>query len=96
MRTTFSGDSVYRMPYDHHELCAMICPRALLILGNPDYKWLADESARVSGQAARKVWERFGIGDRMDISIVGGHPHCILPESQYPIVEAFLDKFLLE
>jgi len=96
MRTTFSGDSVYRMPYDHHELCAMICPRALLILRNPDYKWLADESARVSGQAARKVWERFGIGDRMDISIVGGHPHCILPESQYPIVEAFLDKFLLE
>jgi len=45
MRTTFSGDSVYRMPYDHHELCTMICPRALLILGNPDYKWLADRSA---------------------------------------------------
>ena len=95
MRTTFSGDSVYRLPYDHHELCAMVCPRALLILGNPDYKWLADESARVSAQAARKVWERFGIGDRIDISIVGGHPHCMLPESQYPIVEAFLEKFLL-
>jgi hypothetical protein len=95
MRTTFSGDSVYRMPYDHHELCAMVCPRALLILGNPDYKWLADESARVSAQAARKVWQRFGIEDRMDISIVGGHPHCMLPKSQFPIVESFLDRFLL-
>ena len=96
MRTTFSGDSVYRMPYDHHELCAMVCPRALLILGNPDYKWLADRSAWVSVQAARQVWQQFGIEDRMGYSIVGGHPHCVLPESQYPEVEAFIDKFLLE
>lgn len=95
MRTTFSGDSVYRMPYDHHELCAIICPRALLILGNPDYTWLADRSALVSAKAARKVWQYFGIADRMGYSIVGGHPHCMLPESQYPEVEAFLDKFLL-
>lgn len=95
MRTTFSGDSVYRMPYDHHELCTMICPRALLILGNPDYTWLADRSALVSAKAARKVWQYFGIADRMGYSIVGGHPHCMLPESQYPEVEAFLDKFLL-
>lgn len=95
MRTTFSGDSVYRMPYDHHELCAMICPRALLILGNPDYKWLADRSMVVSAKAARKVWQQFGIEDRMGYSIVGGHPHCMLPERQYPEVEAFIDKFLL-
>lgn len=95
MRTTFSGDSVYRMPYDHHELCAMVCPRALLILGNPDYKWLADKATLASAQAARKVWQQFGIEDRMGYSIVGGHPHCMLPEFQYPEVEAFLDKFLL-
>ena len=95
MRTNFSGDGVYRMPYDHHELCAMVCPRALLVLGNPDYKWLADGSAVVSLRAARKVWERFGIEERMGYSIVGNHPHCLLPESQYPEVEAFIDKFLL-
>ena len=95
MRTNFSGDSVYQMPYDHHELCAMVCPRALLVLGNPDYKWLADGSAVVSLRAARKVWERFGIEERMGYSIVGNHPHCLLPESQYPEVEAFIDKFLL-
>jgi len=94
-RTNFSGDSVYRLPYDHHELCTMVCPRALLLLGNPDYKWLADESMRVSAEAAHKVWEFFGIGDRMAWDIVGGHPHCMLPESQYPIVEQYIDKFLL-
>ena len=96
MRDKFHGDSVFLMPYDHHELCAMICPRALLVLGNTDYKWLADESAYVSLNAARKVWEKLGIADRMGYSINGGHMHCQLPESQYPEVEAFIDKFLLE
>ena len=95
MRERFHGDNVYLMPYDHHELVAMVCPRALLVLGNTDYKWLADESAYVSLKAARKVWQLFGIEDRMGYSIIGGHPHCQLPESQYPEVEAFIDKFLL-
>lgn len=94
-RETFRGDSIYRLPYDQHELCAMVCPRALLLLGNPDYKWLADEAMLPSAQAARRVWERFGIADRMGWSIVGGHPHCQLPEQQWPEVQAFIDKFLL-
>lgn len=94
-RDTFSGEKVWNIPYDRHELCAMICPRALLLLGNTDYQWLADESGYVSANAARKVWERFGIADRMGWSIEGGHPHCLLPESQYPEVEAFIDRFLL-
>ena len=95
MREMFHGDSVYLMPYDHHELAAMVCPRALLVLGNTDYKWLADESAYVSLNAARRVWQHLGIADRMGYSIVGGHGHCQLPESQFPEVEAFIDKFLL-
>ena len=95
MREQFHGDSVFLMPYDHHELCAMVCPRALLVLGNTDYRWLADESAYVSLNAARKVWAKLGIEDRMGYSINGGHMHCQLPESQFPEVEAFIDKFLL-
>ncbi|ADE83410.1 hypothetical protein PRMUPPPA20_03250 [Xylanibacter ruminicola] len=93
--TNFHGDSVYQLPYDQHELCALICPRALLLLGNPDYKWLADDAMLVSAKAAKKVWERFGIADRMGWSIVGGHGHCQLPECQWPEVLAFIDKFLL-
>ena len=95
MRDNFKGDSVYRLPYDHHELCAMVCPRALLLLGNPDYKWLADSAMQVSAEAAHKVWERFGVGDRMAWDIVGGHPHCQLHESQYPIVKSFIERFLM-
>lgn len=91
----FKDKNVVKLPFDHHELCAMIAPRALLVLGNPDYKWLADESGYISCQAARKVWEHFDIADRMGFSFIAGHGHCILPQSQCPEVEAFIDKFLL-
>ena len=96
LKTNFGGDKVYMLPYDHHELCAMVCPRALLVLGNPDYKWLADESARQSVEAASAAWKQFGIGNKVASSIVGGHMHCQLPQSQYPIVEQFIDDFMLK
>ncbi len=92
----FSNEQVNRLPIDHHQLAALIAPRALLVLGNPDYEWLADQSGYVSCQAARKVWEAFGIADRMGFSIVDNHMHCMLPAGQYPEVEAFIDKFLLD
>lgn len=95
-KENFGGENVYRLPYDQHELCAMVCPRALLLLGNPDYRWLADDAMRVSAEAAHQVWRQFGIGDRMQWSIVGGHMHCQLPESQWPIVESFLDSYLIQ
>lgn len=91
----FAGKNVNRLPIDHHELAALIAPRALLVLGNTDYEWLAEESNYVSCQAARMVWKAFGIEDRIGFSIQGGHMHCMLPKSQYPEVEAFIDKFLL-
>ena len=96
LKEQFHDDNVYRLPYDHHELCAMVCPRALLVLGNPDYKWLADESARQSMEAASKVWQKFGIEDRVGLSIVAGHPHCQVPESQYEIIGNFIDRFLIK
>lgn len=91
----FGEENVSRLPMDHHELCALVAPRALLVFGNPDYEWLADEAGYVSCVAARKVWEAFGIEDRMGYSFIDGHMHCMLPESQWPELEAFVDRFLL-
>lgn len=91
----WKDENVTKLPYDHHELCALVCPRALLVLGNTDFEWLVDEAGYVSSVAALEVWKKFGIGDRMGYSIQGGHGHCQLPKSQYADVEAFLDKFLL-
>lgn len=89
------ANAVPKLPYDHHELMAMVAPRALLVLGNPDYEWLADESGYVSCRAAHEVWKAFGVPDRFGFSIVAGHMHCRLPASQYPEVEAYVEKFLL-
>lgn len=92
----FAGPNVSRLPLDHHQLTALICPRALLVLGNPDYQWLCDQSGYVSWHAARHVWQTFGIADRIGLSIQGGHGHCQLPESQYDHVAAYIDRFLLD
>ncbi len=92
---TFSGTNTARLPHDHHELAAMIAPRALFHIGNPNYIWLADQSGYVSIMAAREVYKTFGIEDRIGFTIMGGHNHCQLPTGMYPEIEAFVDKFLL-
>jgi len=91
----FSGSSVSRLPMDHHELMAMVAPRALLVFGNPDYTWLADESGFVSCKAAHEVWKTFGVPDRFGFDIVGGHVHCTPAASQTAAAVAFVEKFLL-
>lgn len=89
------NNAVTKLPYDHHELMAMVAPRALFVTGNPDYEWLADESGHLGSKAAHEVWKALGVPDRFGVSIVAGHQHCLLPNSQRPEVEAFVEKFLL-
>src|SRR5574344_727766 len=48
LKETYGQDNTFYLPYDHHELAALCCPRALLMLGNPDYRWLADGSGYIS------------------------------------------------
>ncbi|MDT0644426.1 hypothetical protein RM553_16425 [Zunongwangia sp. F363] len=90
----FSSD-VNRLPYDHHELMALVAPRALLVTGNTSFEWLANPSAYVSARAAREVYKEFGIADRLGFYIDGGHNHCAIPDTQRPAIEAFVEKFLL-
>jgi len=91
----FAGNNVSRLPHDHHQLMAMVAPRALLVTGNPDYVWLADQSGYIGSRATQKIYETLGIGDRFGFSIVAGHNHCAVPASQIPEIEAFVEKFLL-
>ena len=90
------NDSVPKLPFDHHEVMAMIAPRALLVLGNPSHEWLAEESGHVASKAAETVWTALGVPERFGFSKVGGHKHCRLPENQRPEVAAFVEKFLLD
>ena len=91
----FSLDNVYKLPHDHHQLMAMVAPRALLATGNTNYVWLSNRAAYVSGLAVRATYEQLGIGDRFGYFIDGGHMHCAIPATQRPVVEAFVDRFLL-
>ena len=76
-------------------MLSLIAPRALLVLGNPDFEWLAEESTHVGCEAAKTVWQAMGVPDRIGYSIVDGHQHCQLPESQYPEVIAFIERYLM-
>lgn len=88
------GGQVDKLPYDHHELIAMIAPRAFLALGN-DIQWLADESGYVSCMAAKEVYKFMGVEDRIGFDLTGGHNHCAPPTSQVNSATAFVQKYLL-
>lgn len=89
------NNAVTKLPFDHHELMAMVAPRALLVIGNPAMEWLAEESGHVACKAAHEVWKAFGVPDRFGFSKVSHGDHCVLPTGQNPEVIAFVEKFLL-
>jgi hypothetical protein len=93
--TQFNNSNVGKLPFDQHELAAMVAPRALLAIGNPDIAYLASESGYVSMKAATEVYKALGVPDRVGFSQVGGHAHCQFPASQTADVAAFVDKFLV-
>jgi len=92
----FSADNGYKLPTDHHELMAMVAPRALLVTGNTDFYWLSNRANYITSRATQRVYDTFGIGDRFGFYIDGGHNHCAIPAEQAPSVVAFIDRFLLD
>ncbi|MDR0907435.1 MAG: hypothetical protein LBM63_02320 [Rikenellaceae bacterium] len=92
LRDNFDGRAD-RLPYDHHELIALIAPRPVLILGNPDYGWLADQSGYVSTMAALEVWRAMGVPERIGFDFSPEHPHCLVTDSQQEAITAFIDRF---
>ena len=91
----FGGANVSYLPEDHHELMAMVAPRALYCTGNTDYTWLSNPSAYVCGEACSRVYQTLGIGDRFGFNVDGGHSHCAFPSDQEAQLQYFLNKFML-
>ena len=84
----------YKLPHDHHELIGMIAPRAVIILGNPGYDWLGDESGYKSTMAAVEIFKAMGVADHIGYDFTGGHSHCGPPAGQTASVKTFVDRFL--
>jgi hypothetical protein len=91
----FSGANVYKLPEDHHELMAMVAPRALLETGNTDFYWLSNQSNYITARATQKIYNQFQIGDRFGFYIDGGHAHCATLPAEAPAISAFVTKFML-
>lgn len=91
----FAENGSYKIPDDHHELMAMVAPRALLETGNTDFYWLSNRSNYVSARATQRIYNTLGIGDRFGFYIDGGHAHCGTLPAESPAIAAFVDKFLL-
>jgi hypothetical protein len=84
----------YKLPHDHHELIAMVAPRAIIILGNPEYQWLGDESGYKSTIAALEVFKALGVADHIGYDFTGNHAHCSAPTTQVNSMNTFANRFL--
>ena len=90
----FSGSNVYKMPTDHHELMAMVAPRALLQTGDSVYYWLGDRSATFDSLATEKIYANYGIGDRFGYYIDDNHNHCVVPAYQQNATQSYINRFM--
>ncbi|KAH9915502.1 esterase [Fomitopsis serialis] len=88
--------NISELPYDHHELAAMVAPRGLLSYENTEIEWLSPLSAWGCMSAAHSVYEALGISDYHGFVQVGNHSHCYFPTSLEDSLYAFFDKFLLD
>jgi hypothetical protein len=91
----FTGDNVYKLPVDQHELMAMVAPRALLETGNTEYYWLSNGSNYIAARATQKIYNTLGIGDRFGFYIDGNHAHCATLPAESPVIANFVNKFML-
>ncbi len=88
------NSNVSKIPYDHHELIGLIAPRAVLVLGNPDYEWLGDPSGYPTTMAAIEIYKAMGIEDRIGFDFAKGHSHCQAASSQTNNCKKFIDRFM--
>ncbi len=87
-------ESPDKLPVDHHELIALIAPRAVLMIESTRVPRMGAEAARVDALAAREVWQALGVADRMGAT-EEDTPHCRWHEGFTRDLEAYLDRFML-
>jgi hypothetical protein len=93
----FKNKDAPKLPYDQHELVAMVAPRAIIAIENTGIDRLGSQAGSVSMRAAKEVYKALGIPDRIGYTQAQASAHCSVPASvQSPDVQAFIDKFLLD
>jgi hypothetical protein len=87
------GKKPHLLPHDHHELVALIAPRAVILLPGNSTSHLAAPSAYASFMAARQVWKAMGIEDRAGLVTHSGS-HCSASSAQQAAANKFVNRFI--
>ncbi len=83
-----------KLPIDHHELIALIAPRAVLMIESSQVARMGAEAARIDHLAAKEVYKALGVPERIGVA-EDDVAHCSWSPKFTPVLEAYLDKFLL-
>src|SRR5688572_32273320 len=89
------NDAPDKLPFDHHELIAMVAPRAFLAIESSQIARMGAEAARVDALAARRVWTALGEPFRMGAT-EENTGHCSWHNGFTPDLEAYVDRYLLD
>ena len=90
-----SADNTDKLPVDMHEMMGLIAPRGLYIVDNPStmYNGLDRNSAWVTANVGKMVFEALGVKDNMSYQGAGG-THCSWRSQYTASLTAMVDKFL--
>ena len=66
-----------------------------LFIENTSQVWLGNMSTYNNSMAAHAIWEALGMPDKMGVSQIGDHSHCVWNGSQQTEVTAYVQKFLI-
>jgi hypothetical protein len=90
-----SADNTARLPIDMHEMMGLIAPRGLYIVDNPStmYNGLDRNSAWVTGNVGKMIYEALGVGSNMAYQGASGG-HCTWRSQYTASLNAMVDKFL--
>ena len=90
------GDNTDKLPLDMHEMMGLIAPRGLYILDNPNpgISWADENSAWVTANVGKLIFEALGVGDHMTYESTSGS-HCQWRTGYEASLRAMIDRFLL-
>jgi hypothetical protein len=83
-----------KLPEDHHELLGMVAPRGLFLIENTQYQWLGVNSCVTDDTAAQMIFQGLGVKDNIGLD-QHGHAHCSFDSVEWPDLQAYIQKFLL-
>lgn len=90
-----AADNTDKLPVDMHEMMALIAPRGLYVVDNPSttYNGLDRNSAWVTGNVGKMIFEALGVGDHFAYQGASGS-HCQWRSQYDASLNAMIEKFL--